>query len=32
MGERARQRIQTQFNIGSTIAKTKQMFEELVAG
>lgn len=31
MGERARQRIQTQFNIGSTVAKTKQMFEELVA-
>jgi len=32
MGETARQRIQAQFNIGSTIAKTKQMFEELVAG
>ena len=31
MGENARKRIQAKFHIRSTIAKTKQIFEELVA-
>jgi glycosyltransferase involved in cell wall biosynthesis len=32
MGEQAQQRIQRQFNIKTTIAQTKQLFEQLLAG